>query len=146
MIPLIVLVVSSAIFRLAGLEIAYFADWQRALRAALGVMFLFTASAHWGRRRRDLIAMVPSFFGNGGMWVTLTGVAEVLIALGLQIPRAAFAVATLAAAMLICIFPANAKAAREHLTIGGRSVPGLGLRLAVQLVFLAALVASIWPR
>jgi len=37
MIPLTVLVVSFAIFRLAGLEIAYFADWQRALRAALGV-------------------------------------------------------------------------------------------------------------
>ncbi len=37
MIPLTVLVVSFAIFRLAGLEIAYLADWQRALRAALGV-------------------------------------------------------------------------------------------------------------
>jgi uncharacterized membrane protein len=146
MIPLIVLIVSFVIFRLAGLEIAYFADWQMTLRAALGVMFLLTASAHWGRRRPDLIRMVPSFFGNGGMWVTLTGVAEILIALGLQIPCAAVAVAMLAAAMLICIFPANAKAAREHLTIDRRPVPGLGIRLAIQLVFLAALGASIWPR
>jgi uncharacterized membrane protein len=146
MIPLIVLIVSFVIFRLAGLEIAYFADWQMALRAALGVMFLLTASAHWGRRRPDLIRMVPSFFGNGGMWVTLTGVAVILIALGLQIPRAAVAVAMLAAAMLICLFPANAKAACEHLTIDRRPVPGLGIRLAIQLVFLAALGASMWPR
>src|SRR5271166_1669047 len=92
MIPLIVLVASFLVFRLASLEVAYFADWQHALRAALGVMFLLTASAHWGKRRVDLIRMVPPGFGDGGKWVTLTGAAEVLIAVGLQVPQAAMAV------------------------------------------------------
>jgi uncharacterized membrane protein len=146
MIPLIVLIVSFAVFRLAGFSVSYFADWQHALRAALGVMFLLTASAHWGSKRPDLIRMVPSAFGNAGAWVTLTGIAEVLIAVGLQFPLVAPAVAIAAAAMLVCIFPANMKAARERLTIGGRPVPQLGVRLAIQVVFLIALVSSVWPR
>jgi uncharacterized membrane protein len=146
MVPLIVLIAAFVIFRLAGLQIAYFADWQLAMRAALGVMFLLTASAHWGTRRPDLIRMVPSSFGNAGLWVTVTGIAELLIAVGLQVSRVADAVAAVAAAMLICVFPANVKAAREHLTISGRPVPGLGMRLAIQLVFLAAIAAAVWPR
>jgi uncharacterized membrane protein len=145
MTPLIVLVVSFLIIRSVGLEVAYFADWQIALRAALGAMFLLTASAHWGRRRPDLIRMVPRAVGNEGHWVTLTGFAELLIAVGLQVPQAATAIAALAVVMLACIFPANAKAAREGLTIGGRPVPGLRVRLGIQVVFVLALVAAAWP-
>jgi uncharacterized membrane protein len=146
MIPLIVLALSLGVFWLAGFRVAYFADWQFALRASLGVMFLLTASAHWGKRRPDLIRMVPRVFGSAGTWVTLTGAAEVLIAAGLQLPRVASVVAALAAVMLACMFPANAKAAREHLTIGGRPVAGLGVRLGIQVAFLAALAAAGWPR
>ena len=145
MVPLIVLVVSFLVFRLAGLEVDCFADWQVALRAALGAMFLLTASAHWGRRRPDLIRMVPRGFGDGGRWVTLTGVAELLIAVGLQVPQAATPVAALAVAMLACIFPANVKAAREGLTIKGQPVPGVGVRLGIQAVFVLALAAAVWP-
>jgi uncharacterized membrane protein len=144
MIPLLVLLISFAVFRLAGFEVPYFSDWQHALRAALGVMFLLTASAHWGRRRSDLVRMVPRIFGDGGRWVTLTGIAELLIAFGLQIPRAAMSVAAAAAAMLVGLFPANLKAAREGLTIGGRPVPGWKTRLCIQVVFLAALAAAVW--
>ena len=139
MIPLIVLVISFLAFRLTGLVVTYFADWQFALRAALGVMFLVTASAHWGRLRPDLIRMVPRGLGNPEHLVTLTGVAEILMAIGLQVPQAAMTVAGLAAAMLACILPANVKAAREGLTIGGRRVPGMGLRISMQLVFV------FWP-
>jgi len=145
MIPLIVLAVAFVVFRLAGFAVPYFANWQIALRAALGVMFLLTASAHWGRRRGDLVRMVPPAFGNAGLLVTLTGIAEILIAVGLQIPRVALLVAIDAAIMLICIFPANMKAAREKLTIGGRPVPPLGARLVIQLIFFAALAAAAWP-
>jgi uncharacterized membrane protein len=146
MIPLIVLALSFAVFRLVGVWLPYFSDGQISLRAALGAMFLLTASAHWGRRRADLIRMVPPAFGDGAKWVTLTGIAEVLIAIGLQFPMTAMPVAVSAGIMLACIFPANAKAAREKLTIAGRPVPGLGLRLAIQVVFLGALVLAVWPR
>lgn len=146
MIPLFVLIGSFAVFRLAGFGIPYFAGWQHALRAALGAMFLLTASAHWGKKRPDLIRMVPAIFGNCGLWVTLTGIAEILIAAGLQVPRAKPAVAIAAVVMLIAIFPANAKAAQERLSIGGRPVPGFWLRLGIQLVFFVALALSAWPR
>jgi uncharacterized membrane protein len=77
-------------------------------------MFLLTASAHWGKRREDLIRMVPASLGNSGVWVTLTGIAEVAIAVGLQIGNLAPWVAVIAVVMLCCLFPANMKAAREH--------------------------------
>src|SRR5215475_866637 len=48
MAPLIVLVVSALLFGLAGLAgVTAFRDLGFILRAALGLMFLFTASAHW---------------------------------------------------------------------------------------------------
>ena len=146
MAPLIVLAVSFLLFRLAGTEVLYFADWQNALRAALSVMFLLTASAHWGKRRPDLVRMVPHGLGDAGKWVTLTGIAEVLVAIGLQVPRFAMPVGVFAAGMLACMFSANAKAAREGLTVGGRPVPGFGARLAIQLVFVATLAAAVWSR
>ncbi len=146
MAPLICLIVGFILFRLLGLEWRYFADWHPALRAALGAMFLLTASAHWGKRRPDLIRMVPASMGNPGLWVTLTGIAEIAIAIGLQIRGLAPWVAVIAVVMLCCLFPANMKAAREHLTILRKPVLSVGPRLLIQLVFIAALVASVWPR
>ncbi|MGB6134542.1 MAG: hypothetical protein WBG54_22385 [Acidobacteriaceae bacterium] len=145
MAPLICLVAAFLLFRVAGLEWVYFADWHLALRAALGAMFLLTASAHWGGRRVDLVRMVSGIVGNPAMWVSLTGVAEIAIAIGLQVPRLAPWFAAIAAVMLCCLFPANLKAAREHLTIGRRPVLPAAPRLLVQLVFIAALTGSVWP-
>jgi uncharacterized membrane protein len=145
MIPLVVLIVSFAVFRFLGFVLPWMDDWQHALRAALGVMFCLTASAHWGRRRPDLVRMVPAGFSNPGLWVSATGIAEILIAMSFQIPRLALLTGVLAVIMLLCLFPANAKAAREKLMIGGRPVPALGPRLAIQIVFLAAVAAAVWP-
>ena len=146
MAPLICLIVSFLFFRLLGLEWHYFADWHFALRAALGAMFLLTASAHWGKRRADLIRMVPEPVGNPGVWITLTGLAEIAIAAGLQLRNLAPWVTAIPVVMLCCLFPANVKAAREHLTILRKPVPSVGPRLLIQLVFIAALIASVWPR
>ena len=146
MAPLICLIVSFLFFRILGLEWRYFADWHLALRAALGAMFLLTASAHWGKRRADLIRMVPQSLENPGLWVTLTGIAEIAIAVGLQIHGVAPWADTFAVVMLCCLFPANVKAAREHLTILQKPVLSVGPRLLIQLVFIAALIASVGPR
>jgi len=146
MAPLICLIASFLFFRCLGLEWRYFADWQLALRAALSTMFLLTSSAHWGKRRTDLIRMVPESLGNPGVWVTLTGIAEIVIAMGLQIRGVAPWAAASALEMLCCLFPANLKAAREHLTILRKPVLSAGPRLLIQLVFVAALIASAWPR
>ena len=146
MAPLICLVTSFLIFWGVGLFVPYFADWQIALRAALGAMFLLTASAHWAQRRADLIRMVPQGIGDAGMWITMTGIAEIALAVGLQIPRLALWAAVAGIIMLCCLFPANVKAARQHLTIGGRSVLPALPRLLLQLVFIGTLIAAVWPR
>lgn len=63
MVPLIVLVTSVLIFWIAGKAgIAAFEDASFVLRAALAAMFLLTAFARWGKRRPDLIRMVPPLF------------------------------------------------------------------------------------
>jgi uncharacterized membrane protein len=61
----------------------------RALRIALAMMFLLTASAHWGRRRADLVRMVPAAFPNPELMVTVTGLAEIAGAVGLLLPGTA---------------------------------------------------------
>lgn len=60
MIPFAVLVIGFVAFRVVGvLSLPALDSWQPALRAALLPMFLITASAHWGKRRPDLVRMVP---------------------------------------------------------------------------------------
>jgi uncharacterized membrane protein len=115
--------------------------WLSALRISLAVMFLFTASAHWGRRRADLIRMVPSAFPRPDLMVTVTGVLEIIGAIGLLVtPLAPYAAIGLTL-LLVGIFPANVRAAREDLAIGGRRATPLALRAAIQVIFLAATVA-----
>jgi uncharacterized membrane protein len=145
MAPLICLIAAFLIFRILGLEWQYFADWHMALRAALGAMFLLTASAHWGKRRTDLVRMVPKSMGNAGTWVSVTGFFEIAIAAGLQVPKVAPWTAGIAVVMLCCLFPANVKAAREHLTISRKPVMPVVPRLILQIIFIASLAGSVWP-
>jgi len=108
-------------------------------------MFLFTASAHWGKRRSDLIAMVPRVFPRPDMMVSATGVCEILGGLGFLIPAVAPVAAACLALLLIGLFPANIRAAREHLTIFGRPATALPLRALLQLVFITAVLAAGFP-
>lgn len=145
MVPLIVLFVSFAIFVLAGLAgLTLFRDLGFALRAALAVMFIFTASAHWGRLRGDLIRMVPPAFPRPDLWVTATGLLEIAGAVALLLPRTAGAASICLALLLLAMFPANVRAAREGLTIGGRPVQNVPVRGAIQLVFVGMLIAAAW--
>jgi len=108
-------------------------------------MFLFTASAHWGKRRVDLIAMVPPAIPRPDLMVTLTGVLEILGAVGLLIPTTAKAAAACLMVLLIALFPANIRAAREKLTIGGKPATPLLLRTLLQVIFICALILAGFP-
>jgi uncharacterized membrane protein len=142
MIPLIVLAAAFLICRATGwLGVAFFADNITCLRFALAAMFLLTASAHWGKRRPDLVRMVPPAFPAPEVLVTVTGILEILGAAGLAFHPTAHAASVCLAILLLALFPANAHAARHHLTIGGRPVPPLVPRLLLQGVFLACLIA-----
>jgi uncharacterized membrane protein len=115
--------------------------WHTALRVGLAGMFLLTASAHWGRRRPDLIRMVPSGFPRPELLVSLTGVCEILGTIGLLAPPFARSAAIGLALLLIAVFPANVRAAREGITIGGKPATPLVARSLIQGIFLMATVA-----
>jgi uncharacterized membrane protein len=72
----------------------------------------------------------------------LTGLAELAGAVGLLLPRLAPWAAGGLALMLLAMFPANVHAALKDLSIGGTPVTPLGPRIAMQVVFIAALLAA----
>jgi len=142
MVPFVVLVLLFVLFNILGhFQIPAAFGWWTSLRLALAGMFFLTASAHWGKRRPDLIRMVPPALPRPDLVVTATGIMEVLGAIGLTLPKAAPYAALGLAAMLLAVFPANIHAAREHLAIAGRPVEALLPRTLLQIMFLAATVA-----
>ncbi len=146
MLPFYVLVISTLVLRALGAAgVLALESWTFCLRGGLALMFLFTASAHWGKRRGDLVAMVPRVFPRPDLMVCITGVLEILGAVGLLIPATATAAAVCLALLLIALFPANVRAAREKLTIGGRPATPLPLRTLLQLVFIGALIVAGFP-
>ena len=142
MAPFIVLVTLFALLSVLGhFQIPVAFGWWTSLRLALAGMFLLTASAHWGKRRPDLIRMVPTSFPRPDLLVTVTGVLEILGAIGLMLSKVAPYAALELTFMLLAVFPANVHAARQRLTIAGRPVEALLPRSLLQIVFLAATIA-----
>lgn len=145
MAPFIALVSSTLFFRFIGWAgLSYLDDWQAALRFGVAVMFLLTATAHWGKKREDLVQMVPPFFPKRAFLVTLTGYLELAGAVGILIPVTIKPAAIGLALLLILMFPANVYAARHHLTLGGKAVTSLKIRTVMQLSFVAAVVLAGW--
>lgn len=143
MAPFIALVSTFLLLRGIGyVGWSYFDDWHAALQVALAVMFLLTASAHWGKRRKDLIRMVPPSFPRSSLIVSITGYLEIAGAIGILIPLTSLAASIGLMLLLLAMFPANVYAARNHLTIGGNPVPRLSIRILLQVVFIGAVVLA----
>lgn len=141
MIPFYVLVAAFLLFKAISLiGVPYFEGWHTSLQGAVAVMLLLTASAHWGTKRPDLIRMVPLVFPRPDWIVTATGLLEIAGAIGILFPATSKAASLGLAVLLLAMFPANLRAAREKLTIGGRPVPKLIPRTVLQIVFLMAVL------
>jgi uncharacterized membrane protein len=139
-IPFYVMLVGTVLARALGELLAPPLDsWRVATRVGLAVMFVFTASAHFTRTRADLVRMVPPRLPRPELLVTLTGIAELLGAVGLLVPPLARWAAYGLIALLIAVFPANVHAARAGLTIGGRPHTPMPLRLPLQLLWVGLL-------
>jgi uncharacterized membrane protein len=140
-IPFLVLLTSTLVLRTIGyFGVPGMGNWIICLRGGLAAMFMLTASAHWGKRRQDLIRMVPVAFPRPDLIITITGLLELLGAAGLLLPATAAAAAACLATLLVAMFPANVRAARQGLLIGGKTATGLPLRAFLQAVFIAAYV------
>ncbi len=140
MAPLIVLVVVILVARLIGhFGVALLRDWAAATRIGLAVMFLFTAAAHFNSTRPDMVAMVPPFVPNPELMVTFTGIAEILGAIGLLVPRTRRIAGIALILFLIAVLPANIYAAQAGLTIRGSAATPMIPRIALQLLFIGLL-------
>jgi uncharacterized membrane protein len=142
MAPLIVMLAVGLAARAVGAAGVWpMADsWRDSLRVGLAAMFVFTAVSHFHpRTRQDLIRMVPASLPAPSLLVTVTGVLELIGAVGLLLPRLLTAAAYGLIALLVAMFPANVHAARQELTIAGRRATRLAWRLPLQLFWIAAL-------
>jgi len=138
MIPLIVLFVSLLVFRgLGELGVTLFLTWHDSALWAMSVMVLFTASAHFTALKEDLIKMVPKPFPYPRQVVFVTGILEILGAIGLLIPQVRTAAGICLAILFVAMFPANINAAMRQVPLRGRPATPLWMRLPMQVLFIA---------
>jgi uncharacterized membrane protein len=137
--PLVVLFGSTLLLRLAGaVGVRPLRTWRASARGGIALMLLFTGAAHFAPgTRADLVRMVPPAFGTPGLWVTLTGIAEIAGAIGLLVPATRRLAGICLVLLMFALFPANIHAARESLEIAGRPATPLPLRAAMQVLFVA---------
>lgn len=153
MAPLITLLAVTLLLRGAGaIGIRPLRSWHTSVRGGLAAMFTLTGTAHFNGMRADLVAMVPPALPNPELLVTLTGVLELLGAVGLLYGRTAAWAAGGLALLVLAMFPANVYAALTGLVISGVPATALLPRMMMQLLFIAAATfvvlpyLSPWPR
>jgi uncharacterized membrane protein len=143
---LIVLFGSWLIFRgIGALGVPALAAWQDSARYALAVMFVFTGVGHFTKLRHDFARMVPRMFPSPMALVYITGVLELLGAAGLLLPKFRAVAGLCLIALLVAMFPANMRAAFNHMEVAGRAATPLWLRAPIQLLFIGLLLWSTRP-
>ncbi|MGA5463203.1 DoxX family protein [Mycobacterium sp. NPDC050041] len=141
MAVLMALVLGSLAARTVGrLGVDYVDSWPRAVAVGLALMFTMTGVAHFvPAMRRDMIAIVPPRLPAPGLLVTITGVLELLGAVGLLFPPTRVAAAVCLFLLMLAMFPANVHAAR--MPDPPRSMTSrLDVRSAEEVLYLAAAV------
>jgi uncharacterized membrane protein len=137
MIVLAVLSVALLLARLAGAAgVEFLNSWPAATRMGVGVMLLFTASAHFNAMRLDLARMMPPAVPHPMLVVYFTSICEILGAIGLQIPATRIAAAIALILFFVAVLPANIHAARTSVELRGKPATPLALRVPMQLLFI----------
>jgi len=108
------LVLGSLVARVVGWSgVDYVDSWPAAIAVGLALMFTMTGVAHFvPGMRRDMIAIVPPRLPKPALLVTITGVLELLGAIGVLYPPTRVAAAVCLFALMLVMFPANVYASR----------------------------------
>lgn len=137
MVVLIVLIVGTLVGRAIGfLGVARLNSWAAAVRVGLALMLLFTATAHFTSMRHDLARMIPDFVPYPMTVVYLTGICEVLGAIGLLVSRVRRLAGMALIIFFIAVLPANVHAANAGVTLRGEPATPLVFRIPMQLLFI----------
>jgi Predicted membrane protein len=138
--PLIVLI---AVFCLSLLTIKIIrGEYEFALsgRIALSAMLVFSAIGHFAFTK-GMSLMIPEFIPFKTEIIYLTGVVEILFAIGLFFPNYRVLTAWLIIVFLILVLPTNIYASIKHLDIQKTTFDGNGLnylwfRIPLQILFI----------
>lgn len=137
MIVLAVLILGIVIGRVTGAAgVARLDSWPAALRVGLAVMLLFTASAHFTSTRHDLARMVPDGVPYPMAVIYLTGVCEILGAIGPLVPRVRRGAGVALILFFVAVLPANIHAAKAEVTLRGQPATPLAVRIPIQVLFI----------
>jgi uncharacterized membrane protein len=140
MAALIVLLASWMALRIGGAAgLAAVDSWRDSARYALVVMFFFTATTHFTKMKHDLARMIPPVFPKPLLLVYITGILELLGALGLALPQFQRFAGICLILLLVGMFVANVHAVRMGVTLRGRPATPLWLRTPMQILFIAVL-------
>ncbi len=140
MIPLIVLLgvfaVASIVIRLRNKK----ANWQLAGRIAMSAMLLFTAAAHFVFTD-GMTKMIPEPFPLKRELVYMTGVLELVLAVGLLAPKAKTTAGWALMLFFVAVLPANINASIENINyqtgeLDGNGIEYLWFRVPLQIFFI----------
>lgn len=111
-----------------------------AARVAMSAMLLFTAIGHFAFTK-GMALMLPDFIPQKELTVYLTGMIEVVAAVGILIPGVRNLTGWLLIAFFILILPANIYAAIKHVdyqkaNFNGNGLEYLWFRIPLQILFI----------
>ncbi|MGM9479415.1 DoxX family protein [Pedobacter sp. GSP4] len=111
---------------------------------AMSVMLLFTAIGHF-KFKTSMAAMIPLFIPKKVEIIVLTGVLEILFAIGLTIVYTRYFTGIVLIVFLICLLPANIYAAKHRINYENLYQPGPGPKyLWFRIPFQFFLMAWVW--
>lgn len=109
-------------------------------RIAMSAMLLFTAIGHF-IFTKGMTMMLPDFIPFKTGMIHLTGVIEIMAAIGLLLPRFSALTAWLLMLFFVLLLPSNIKAAINHIdiekgTLNGSGIYYLWFRIPLQILFI----------
>lgn len=138
--PLLVLLISFliAIFAIKIVHKEY--DIDLAARIAMAIMLCFTAIGHFVFTK-GMTLMIPKFIPYKESFVHATGFFEILLAIGILIPRFSYIAGVLLIIFLLLMLPANIYAAIKNVnyqkaTFDGNGLTYLWFRVPLQILFI----------
>ncbi len=121
---------------------AFTGEWKYVISGniAMCCMLLFTSVAHFAFTK-GMVLMMPSIIPFKKEMVYLTGVLELLLAIGLALPQTRYIASIIIIIFYIFLLPANISAAVRHVNIEKADFTGDGLgylwfRIPLQLIFI----------
>ena len=107
----------------------------------MSAMLIFTSIAHF-IFTEGMTAMIPDFFSYKKEIVYLTGFLEMILAIGILIPKIKVISGWILIVFFIAILPANIKASMENINyqtgeFDGNGIEYLWFRIPLQILFIA---------